>query len=345
MVFTLLETVYHFFDATAKRRKVFKVEVVGDCYVAACGLPDPRKDHAVVMAKFAHECLRGMGNLTRELEVELGPNTTELELRVGLHSGPVVAGVLRGEKSRFQLFGDTMNTASRMKSTGVPNRIQVSQDTADLIVAGKKENWIIPREDKVQVKGKGQLSTYWIQPPGGGGATGTPSGARSVCSTDALSIDSGKTGDFVSLEDFQLREAEESTNHRIADWTVEVLACLLKEIEARRRADPVEKEAVQISADTFDLKNLDFCMVGAQANHDDKKNQAKAWEKKLRKKQKKKGTTIMDEVEEIIMLPDFNAEEAKRVKKAGDIQLSKAVTKELRDYVRTLASMYNKNRK
>lgn len=61
------------------------------------------------MAKFAMECVREMDRVTQELEVELGPDTTELRLRVGLHSGPVVAGVLRGEKSRFQLFGDTMS--------------------------------------------------------------------------------------------------------------------------------------------------------------------------------------------------------------------------------------------
>jgi class 3 adenylate cyclase len=107
----LLETIYREFDHIAKRRRVFKVEVVGDCYVAVCGLPDPRPNHAVIMAKFSRDCLEAMKTKTRELEVELGPDTTELGLRVGLNSGPVVAGVLRGEKSRFQLFGDTMNTA------------------------------------------------------------------------------------------------------------------------------------------------------------------------------------------------------------------------------------------
>lgn len=108
-VFTLLESIYKDFDSIAKRRRVFKVEVVGDCYVAVAGLPDPRPNHALVMAKFAKDCMYAMGRACASLEVTLGPDTTELKLRVGLHSGPVVAGVLRGDKSRFQLFGDTVS--------------------------------------------------------------------------------------------------------------------------------------------------------------------------------------------------------------------------------------------
>lgn len=97
-VFTLLETIFHSFDTIAQKSKVFKVETVGDCYVAVCGLPEPRKDHAVVMARFARECVAKMGELTKELEVKLGPDTGDLAVRVGLHSGPVTAGVLRGER-------------------------------------------------------------------------------------------------------------------------------------------------------------------------------------------------------------------------------------------------------
>ena len=75
-------------DRLAKKRRVFKVETVGDCYVAVCGLPDPRRDHAVVMARFALDCLNRMQALSKKLEVLLGPDTGELGMRIGLHSGP-----------------------------------------------------------------------------------------------------------------------------------------------------------------------------------------------------------------------------------------------------------------
>ena len=66
----------------------------------------------MIMARFARECISTLSRVLRELEVSLGPDTADLAMRVGLHSGPVTAGVLRGDRARFQLFGDTMNTAS-----------------------------------------------------------------------------------------------------------------------------------------------------------------------------------------------------------------------------------------
>lgn len=161
-VFLLLETLYGAFDVIAKRRRVFKVETVGDCYVAVAGVPTPRKDHAVAMAAFARDCIVKMNELTRKLEVTLGPDTTELALRVGLHSGPVTGGVLRGENARFQLFGDTMNCASRIESTGRPNRVQLSSTTAQLLEAAGKSHWMQKREEAVMAKGKGKLETYWL---------------------------------------------------------------------------------------------------------------------------------------------------------------------------------------
>jgi len=161
-VFVLLETLYGSFDKIAKQYGIFKVETIGDSYIAVCGLPEPRKNHAVAMAKFAFACLEKMKEKTQDMELNLGPGTADLGLRTGLHSGPTIAGVLRGEKARFQLFGDTVNTAARMESTGQQNRIQVSQNTADLLIAAGKERWLTAREELVNAKGKGQLQTYWL---------------------------------------------------------------------------------------------------------------------------------------------------------------------------------------
>jgi len=83
-----------------------------------------------------------MNQLTKQLEVQLGPDTGDLSMRIGLHSGPVTAGVLRGEKSRFQLFGDTVNTAARIEGTGERGRIHLSNETAKLLIKSNKSHWV-----------------------------------------------------------------------------------------------------------------------------------------------------------------------------------------------------------
>jgi class 3 adenylate cyclase len=174
-VFELLETLYLSFDTIALRRKVFKVETIGDCYVAVTGLPEPQDDHAIIMVKFASDCMAKMGQLTTELAGSLGDDTALLAMRIGLHSGSVTGGVLRGQKSRFQLFGDTMNTAARMESNGMPGRIHISQQTADELIGRGKASWISEREDKIVAKGKGELQTYWVTPRSATKSAGTMS--------------------------------------------------------------------------------------------------------------------------------------------------------------------------
>jgi len=166
-VFYLLETVFLEFDIIAKRMNVFKLGTIGDCYIAVTGIPDEREDHAVVMAEFAQECRIRMYFIINELISVFGPSANNLSMRFGVHSGPITAGVLRGMKPRFELFGDTINTASRMESTGVRDKIQVSEQTATILRQKGYGKWLTPRDGLVDVKGKGLLQTYWLDETNG----------------------------------------------------------------------------------------------------------------------------------------------------------------------------------
>jgi len=98
------------------------------------------------------------------LDTEEGLDTAKLDMRFGIHSGATTAGILRGTKSRFELFGDTINTASRMESTGMGGKIQVSEETAELIRKDGKARWLHKRDTMIEAKGKGRLQTYWVEP-------------------------------------------------------------------------------------------------------------------------------------------------------------------------------------
>jgi len=222
-VFTLLETIYDAFDNIAKRRGVFKVETIGDCYVAVTGLPNPTKDHALVMTNFARRCMQRMSGIVFELEVLLGPGTGDLGMRFGLHSGPVMAGVLRGEKSRFQLFGDTVNTASRIESSGAKNRIHISESTANELTSAGKSAWLRKREEKIKAKGKGALQTYWVE-------------AGKILSDPGktASVSSGSLPSITHLPERLAIEVADEANKRMVNYNVEVLSQFLKKLIAMR---------------------------------------------------------------------------------------------------------------
>lgn len=132
--------------------------------MAVAGCPEPRVDHAVAMTKFASDCMTKFNALIEDLVPTLGENTRELGMRAGLHSGPVTGGVVRGQRSRFQLFGDTVNTSARMESNCLPGKIQASQATADELTSQGHSGWLVAREDSVHAKGKGKMQTYWVNP-------------------------------------------------------------------------------------------------------------------------------------------------------------------------------------
>ena len=195
--------------------------------MAVTGVPDPQKDHAVAMCRFAKECLRAFHKLSRQLERRLGPDTAELDMRIGIHSGQITGGVLRGERSRFQLFGDTMNTAARMEQSGLKGRIHISQETVDLLIAAGKTQWMMPRDDVVVAKGKGEMRTYWLTM--GASDSGTVvSGSDTGSNRDRDDISVTSVSD--EQEKAKVVQATASKTTRLVEWNCEVLVRLLKQV-------------------------------------------------------------------------------------------------------------------
>mmetsp|Transcript_14767 Transcript_14767/g.26491 ORF Transcript_14767/g.26491 Transcript_14767/m.26491 type:complete len:1228 (+) Transcript_14767:159-3842(+) len=262
-VFTLLQSVYQAFDRIAARRRVFKVETIGDSYVAVTGLPEPQKDHAIIMAKFARDCQEKMIEVTQALEVRLGPDTMELSMRFGLNSGQVTGGVLRGDRARFQLFGDTVNTAARMESTGMRGKIQLSQSTADLLIAAGKENWIRPREEVVSAKGKGKLQTYWLEISSARANQGI-SGKASVEESSMYGHEGSDSSDNKGkIQPFRSPEITSNKNNRLIDWMSEVLLDYVKQIVAKNKvaglAEKIENISYKSSPDGICLDEVVEC--------------------------------------------------------------------------------------
>ncbi|XP_058791773.1 guanylate cyclase D isoform X2 [Phymastichus coffea] len=154
-VVDLLNDLYTCFDATINAYNVYKVETIGDAYMVVGGCPVRIPDHASQVATMALDLLHQSG----KFKLKHLPRT-QLRLRIGLHTGPCCAGVVGLTMPRYCLFGDTVNTASRMESTGVPWRIHMSQATRDkLTQAG---GYIIEYRGPTEVKGKGTMNTYWL---------------------------------------------------------------------------------------------------------------------------------------------------------------------------------------
>ena len=142
-----LNGVFSHFDELAEKHGVEKIRTIGDSYMVAAGVPTPRVDHAHALAALALEMMA---------YADEGP----LSFRVGINSGPVVAGVIGTTKFQYDIWGDTVNTAARMESHGETGRIQISDLTRELI---KHEFQTTPRGD-VEIKGKGTLMTWWLDP-------------------------------------------------------------------------------------------------------------------------------------------------------------------------------------
>jgi len=151
-VVAFLDDLFSRFDVLAARHGVEKIKTVGDAYMAVAGAPEPNAEHA----PSAMELARGMIATVAEVR-EL--SSVPLALRVGLASGPVVGGVIGQRRILFDLWGDTVNTADRMQSGGVPDRIQVAPTTHALL----SDRYAFEEREPIDVKGIGPMTTYLLR--------------------------------------------------------------------------------------------------------------------------------------------------------------------------------------
>ncbi|MFB8795316.1 MAG: adenylate/guanylate cyclase domain-containing protein [Microcoleus sp.] len=147
----LLNEIFSTFDSLTQKHGLEKIKTIGDAYMVAGGIPIQRPDHAEAIAEMALDMLAAI----KELNVKLNAN---FDLRIGINSGPVVAGVIGTKKFSYDLWGNAVNTASRMESHGIAGRIQVSIYTYNLL----QDQYEFEERGLIEIKGKGQMQTYLL---------------------------------------------------------------------------------------------------------------------------------------------------------------------------------------
>jgi guanylate cyclase len=155
----MLNEVFTAFDRLAEKHGAEKIRTIGDNYMVATGVPEARPDHAAALCRLALDMAAVLEDLPER-------NGHKLSFRLGINSGPLVAGVIGETKFQYDLWGDTVNTAARMESTGEPGRVQISAATHALVEGALDCE---PR-GLIEVKGKGRMETWFLRPSRDAGA-------------------------------------------------------------------------------------------------------------------------------------------------------------------------------
>jgi PAS domain S-box-containing protein len=147
----LLNQIFSVFDQLAEKHGVEKIKTIGDAYMVAGGLPVPTDNHALAIGQMALD----MQQAIHQFKTEQGK---PLQIRIGINTGPVVAGVIGTKKFSYDLWGDAVNVASRMESSGLPGRIQVTAATKERL----QDKYLFEERGSIAVKGKGKMISYWL---------------------------------------------------------------------------------------------------------------------------------------------------------------------------------------
>ena len=155
-ILRMLDDLYTLFDNLLDKYDAYKVETVGDAYMVVSGCPHPNADHAEVIADFALNLLK---KVETDFVIQHKPDR-KLQIRIGIHTGPTVAGVVGVKMPRYCLFGDTVNTASRMETNSLPGKILVSDTTFKLL--NETGRFILKERDMIDVRNRGPMITHWL---------------------------------------------------------------------------------------------------------------------------------------------------------------------------------------
>jgi Adenylate and Guanylate cyclase catalytic domain len=214
---------------------------------------------------------------------------------------------------RLSLFVPLVNTAARMESTGAPSKVQMSKETADLLLAAGKSNWIKERAEKVRAKGKGELQTFWLEVKHETNVSVASGSSNSDCVDEELKVpqpaakimkDSGTTS-----------RPLDAKAKRLVDWNCDQMIRLIKLIVARRNAQMARRGSQMQANDNAGIVGSTLRKVG----------------------------TVLEEVSEIIMLPKFDPKVYRHHDDPDAVQISDEVLQQLHDYVSTIATLYRDN--